>query len=125
MFVSHHLEEIEASFWEKHLKTTEPESLQVLDILVLLSHWAGEETLTLIPLILPCQKMSQITFLSVSFDEEGKVEEITMESQFLNYKPQLSCMGCLPKRGIHLAPPNTIYCALARLFDSTSCAVVD
>jgi len=43
LFVTHHLEEIEKDYWQDHLDTTQPEPMQVLDILVLKSHWDGDE----------------------------------------------------------------------------------
>src|SRR5262245_54893529 len=43
LFVSHHLEEIEESYWRKHLGSTRPEPGSVIDILVLRSHWGDED----------------------------------------------------------------------------------
>lgn len=80
LFVSHHLEEIEKDFWKKHLGTTEPEPRQVLDILVLRSHWGDEDDdgIDTFDFTLPEDITDYV--ISVRFDEEGQVEEITMES---------------------------------------------
>lgn len=78
LFVSHHLEEIEKEFWKKHIGTTEPEPKQVLDILVLRSHWGEEDGVDTFDFTLPEDTTNYV--ISVSFDEEGKVEDITMES---------------------------------------------
>ncbi len=80
LFVSHHLEEIEKEFWKKHIGTTEPEPRQVLDILVLHSHWGDEDDdgIDTFDFTLPEDTTNYV--ISVSFDEEGKVEDITMES---------------------------------------------
>lgn len=43
LFVSHHLEELDESYWLKHLGTTQPAPHRVLDILVLRSHWSDKE----------------------------------------------------------------------------------
>src|SRR5215467_4092265 len=42
LFVSHHLDGIEESYWQKHLGTANPEPSRVLDILELRSHWGDE-----------------------------------------------------------------------------------
>ena len=78
LFISHHLEEIEREFWKKHIGTTEPEPRQVLDILVLRSHWGEEDGIDTFDFTLPEDTTNYV--ISVSFDEEGKVEDITMES---------------------------------------------
>ncbi len=78
MFASHHIEELEEKFWEKHLNTKKPEPNQVLDILVLSTHWGGEDDIDTFDFTLPEDVTDYV--LSVSFDEEGKVVDITMES---------------------------------------------
>jgi hypothetical protein len=40
LFVEHHLEEIEGEYWWKQLGVARPDPINVLDILVLQSHWA-------------------------------------------------------------------------------------
>ena len=79
-FVSHHLEEIEKKFWQKHLGSTQPEPKQVLDILVLRSHWGDEDDdgIDTFDFTLPENVTDYV--ICVRFDEEGQVEEVTMES---------------------------------------------
>ena len=43
LFVTHHLVEIEKDYWRDHLATTQPEPMQVFEILVLKSHWGGDD----------------------------------------------------------------------------------
>ena len=80
LFVTHHLEEIENIFWQKHLGTTQPEPKKVLDILILRSHWGDEDDdgIDTFDFTLPEEVTDYV--ISVRFDEEGQVEEITMES---------------------------------------------
>ena len=80
LFVTHHLEEIEESFWQKHLGTTQPEPRRILDILVLRSHWGDDDDdgIDVFDFTLPEDVTDYV--ISVRFDEEGQVEEITMES---------------------------------------------
>lgn len=74
-FVSHHLEELPASYWNKHLGTNSPKSEQVIDLLVLRSKWDDEEVYDF---TLPEDVTDYV--VSVSFDEDGEIEDITMES---------------------------------------------
>lgn len=80
LFVHHHLEEIEEDFWIKHLGTSHPEPKQVLDILVLQSHWDSEddEGIDVFDFTLPDDITNYV--ICVRFDEEGQIEEITVES---------------------------------------------
>src|SRR5688572_3594775 len=43
LFVSHHLDEIEGTYWKKHLGTSQPEPRRVLELLELKSHWGEAE----------------------------------------------------------------------------------
>jgi hypothetical protein len=45
LFVSHHLEELESSYWKKHLSTETPEPRLVLDLLELRDHWGEDDEL--------------------------------------------------------------------------------
>lgn len=45
LFVSHHLEEIEKEYWKKHFGTGTVEPEKVLGLLVLKSHWGGDDDL--------------------------------------------------------------------------------
>jgi len=80
LFVTHHLEEIEEDFWLKHLGSTHPEPTRVLDMLVLRSHWGDEDDdgIDIFDFTLPEGVTDYV--ISVRFDEEGQVEDITMES---------------------------------------------
>lgn len=83
LFVSHHLEEVEASFWDKHCGTASPDPVSVLDILVLRSHWGeddedDDEGIDTFDFTLPDEATNYV--ISVRFDEAGEVEGITMES---------------------------------------------
>ena len=80
LFASHHLDELEASYWQKHLGTDQPEPARVLDILRLRSHWGDEhgEGIEVFDFTLPDDVTDYV--ISVRFDEAGEVEEISMES---------------------------------------------
>ena len=80
LFASHHLEEIEGAYWQKHLGTTQPEPRRVLDILKLHSHWSDEDDdgIDTFDFTLPDDVTNYV--ISVRFDKTGEVEEITMES---------------------------------------------
>jgi hypothetical protein len=80
LFVSHHLDEIEETYWQKHLGAARPEPSRVLDILELQSHWSVEEDdgIETFDFTLPEDVTNYV--ISVHFNESGQVEEITMES---------------------------------------------
>ena len=78
LFVSHHLEEIESSFWEKHLGSASPEPSSVMDLLRLQSHWGGDDEIDTFDFTLPDGATNYV--VSVAFDDDGKVVDITMES---------------------------------------------
>jgi hypothetical protein len=78
LFVSHHLEEIDPSYWKTHLSTESPDPKSILDLLVLRSHWGGDDELERFDFTLPDDVTQYI--ICVIFDESGDVSEITMES---------------------------------------------
>ncbi len=80
LFVSHHLDELGDEFWLKHCGVARPEPVQVLDILVLQSHWGedGDDGIDTFDYTLPDDATNYI--ISVSFDERGSVSGVTMES---------------------------------------------
>ncbi len=80
LFVSHHLSEIEGSYWQKHLGTDNPEPARVLDLLTLQSHWGDEDDdgIDNFDFTLPDDVTNYV--ISVRFDESRQVEEISMES---------------------------------------------
>lgn len=79
LFVSHHLQELEDSYWEEHLQSTSPEPNKVLDLLVRSPHWEPDEDgIDSINFTLPGDVTDYL--ICVNFDDNGEVEEITMES---------------------------------------------
>lgn len=76
LFVNHHLEELEADYWQTHCGTTQPEANQILEILTLCED-QDEEGDTL-DFSLPDEITDYL--LSVCFDENGEVVDISMES---------------------------------------------
>jgi hypothetical protein len=78
LFVEHHLEEVDGDYWKAHLGSTKPEPIKVLDILVLRSHWGGDDDIESFDFTLPENVTDYV--ISVRFDESGQVEDISMES---------------------------------------------
>ena len=79
LFVSHHLKELEGSYWESHLQSSSPEPSKVLDILVVSPDWSPEEDgIDDIDFTLPDGVTNYV--ICVSFNEDGEVEDISMES---------------------------------------------
>ncbi len=80
LFVSHHLEELEGEYWQKHLGTSRPEPIRVLDILELRSHWGDDDDngLDVFDFTLPDDVTDYV--ISVRFDETGEIKDISMES---------------------------------------------
>ena len=74
-FVSHHIDELPRPYWQKHLGTDTPSSEQVIGLLVLRSKWDDEEVYDF---TLPEDVTDYV--VSVSFDDEGNIENIEMES---------------------------------------------
>ncbi|USD20459.1 DUF2004 domain-containing protein [Microbulbifer variabilis] len=74
-FVSHHLEELPPSYWEEHIGTSKPTNDDVIGLLVLRSKWDEEEVYDF---TLPNEVTDYV--VSVSFDEDGVIESISMES---------------------------------------------
>ncbi len=74
-FVSHHIEELPGSYWKQYLGTDNPSSAQVIDMLVHRSKWEGEE---IYDFTLPGEVTDYV--VSVSFDEDGEIDDIVMES---------------------------------------------
>jgi hypothetical protein len=80
LFVSHHLNGIEASYWQKHFGTANREPRRVLDILELRAHWGDEDDdgIDTFDFTLPGRITNYV--ISVRFGATGQVEKITMES---------------------------------------------
>jgi hypothetical protein len=79
LFVSHHIEELDATYWQQHCGAVHPCSEQVLAILELRSHWGQEgDGLDVFDFTLPGEVTDYV--ISVRFDDDGAVEDISMES---------------------------------------------
>lgn len=80
LFASHHLEELDGDFWQRHLGTRNPEPVRILDILELRSHRGDDDDdgIKVFDFTLPNDVTNYV--ISVRFDATGEVEEISMES---------------------------------------------
>lgn len=80
LFTSHHLDELDGDYWQRHLGTGNPEPKRILDILELRSHWGDEDEdgMDVFDFTLPEDITDYV--ISVRFNEAGEVEEISMES---------------------------------------------
>ena len=79
MFSTHHIEELEPSYWLKHLGTENPEPVKVLDILEFKSHWGEDEhEIGVFDFTLPDGVTNYV--MSVRFDQSGSIDEVSMES---------------------------------------------
>lgn len=81
LFVTHHLAEIEPSYWEQHLGTTEPTARQVVDLLTPVQSTNDEESdeeIDVLDFSLPNDVTHYV--VCVTFDEDGNVEDVQMES---------------------------------------------
>jgi hypothetical protein len=78
LFLSHHLEEIDADYWKQHFSAEVPQPHRILDSLVLQAHWGGDDEIETFDFTLPEDVTNYL--ISVSFDEDGDVSGITMES---------------------------------------------
>ena len=78
LFVTHHLEELEVDYWQKHLGTKNPDPERVIDLIKLRSHWGGDDELDTFDFTLPDDVTDYV--ISVRFDEAGNIAEISMES---------------------------------------------
>ena len=78
LFVSHHLEELDSSYWKQQFSTETPNPQLILDSLMLRSHWGGDDEIDTFDFTLPEDVTDYV--ISVSFDGAGEVSGITMES---------------------------------------------
>lgn len=80
LFVSHHLDELGASYWQSTLGTASPEPERILGLLELKSHWGDEDDngIDVFDFTLPGKITNYV--ISVRFDESGGIEDISMES---------------------------------------------
>lgn len=81
LYVEHHLQEISPQYWQQHTGLTRPEAKQVIALLStqrFLDFHSVEENDDSIDFSLPENVTDYV--LCVSFDEDGNVEDISMES---------------------------------------------
>jgi hypothetical protein len=78
MFVAFHLEELEPDYWQAQAGTPRPDPSAVLDLLMLREHWGEDDEYEFLDFTLPGGVTSYV--ISVHFDEQGKVDDISMES---------------------------------------------
>src|ERR1700733_2274002 len=80
LFVSHHLDELDAAYWKKHAGAPKPSPKRVLDLLELHSHRGadGHDGIATFDFTLPGDVTNYV--ISVRFDLNGDVEDISMES---------------------------------------------
>lgn len=75
LFISLHLAELPSSYWLQHLNIEIPSSEQVISLLTLREKWQDQE---IYDFALPGNVTDYV--ISVSFDDEGNIENIAMES---------------------------------------------
>jgi hypothetical protein len=80
LFASHHLDQLDQSYWQTHLKIDKPVLAQVLDLLCLQSHRSDDDDdgYDTLDFALPGDVSNYV--LCVRFDENGDIDEISMES---------------------------------------------
>ena len=80
LFASHHLDELDQSYWQTHLKIDKPTPAQVLGLLCLQSHRSDDDDdgLDTLDFALPGDVSNYV--LTVRFAENGEIDEISMES---------------------------------------------
>ena len=80
MFISHHLEELDGEYWQQQLGNAQPAPDAVLAILELRSNWLADDDsgLDQFDFTLPGDVTDYV--VSVGFDEDGNVADISMES---------------------------------------------
>jgi hypothetical protein len=73
LFVSHHLEELDANYWMANLGTATPAPARVLDLLKLRSHWGDDDDvgIDVFDFTLPGGVTNYV--ISVQFDESGGI----------------------------------------------------
>jgi hypothetical protein len=79
LFVSHHLEELDASYWLSRLGISDPDPEKVISLLELYSHWGekDEDGIDVFDFTLPDKVTNYV--ISVRFDAMGSIEDISME----------------------------------------------
>lgn len=80
LFVTHHLQELNAEYWQGLVGRSQPSPDEVVELLQLFSHWGedNEDGIEVFDFSLPHDATQY--FLSVRFSDDGNVEEISLES---------------------------------------------
>ena len=80
LFVSHHLQELEPEFWLKTVGVQRPSPEQILDALVFVDAWTADDgdTVNTFDFGLPGDVSNYL--LSVRFEDDGRVQGVSMES---------------------------------------------
>lgn len=78
LFVSHHLDELEPAYWQQQFHTTTPEPNRILDALILRSEFEEDDSIDSLDFTLPGDVTNYV--LCVTFDDDGEVDDISMES---------------------------------------------
>ena len=80
LFIQHHLEEVDATYWQKHFGTNKPKTEQELNYLVLNKQGEGDEleNYDVLDFTLPEDITDYV--ISISFNHQGQVVDISMES---------------------------------------------
>ena len=80
LFIEHHLEELDSTYWLKHLNSEKPKYAEILNLLVLREHWAenDDDGVDAFDFTLPDDVTDYV--ICVRFDASGQVTDITMES---------------------------------------------
>jgi|SRR5882672_9963200 len=77
LFISHHLEELPASYWKERCGSDSPKAEVILGLLELQAAW-GEGEVEYFDFSLPGEVTNYL--ISVHFDETGAIDGISMES---------------------------------------------
>jgi len=77
LFVSHHLDKLDASYWVKHTGNEKPDARQVLQLLELRLD-PEEHEIDILDFTLPGAVTNYV--ICVEFDESGNVAGVSMES---------------------------------------------
>jgi hypothetical protein len=78
LFLTHHLEELDSSYWRQHFSSENPDPSLIIEKLDLRSHWGGNDEIDNFDFTLPEEVTDYV--ISVRFDEAGNVSDISMES---------------------------------------------
>lgn len=80
LFIEHHLEELDGAYWRAHAGVDQPDGARILAVLQLKSHWSSdiEDGMDVFDFTLPGDVSDYV--VSVRFDGEGEVAEVSMES---------------------------------------------